>query len=145
MTSEDVFGLYREEITCADAVIAATPLDGLAWRRDLRRSGLGLAPAGETVNLRRVVLHVIEETARHAGHLGTARKLLRPHRPWLVEPVGGGRCRSPEDEARRIWTVTGASVAARVAAPICFAHQLPLFRRLGRSKRVQHWPSHRAV
>ncbi|GIJ09501.1 DUF664 domain-containing protein [Micromonospora andamanensis] len=34
-------------------------------------------PLGEDVtDLRRVVLHMIEETARHAGHLDAARELL---------------------------------------------------------------------
>src|SRR5207248_202329 len=32
-------------------------------------------PAGEIRDLRRVILHMIEETARHAGHLDIAREL----------------------------------------------------------------------
>ncbi|MEV6152774.1 DUF664 domain-containing protein [Nonomuraea sp. NPDC052129] len=30
----------------------------------------------EIIDLRRIVLHMIEETARHAGHLDAARELL---------------------------------------------------------------------
>lgn len=30
----------------------------------------------QTVNMRWIILHMIEETARHAGHLDTARELL---------------------------------------------------------------------
>jgi hypothetical protein len=72
----DVFGLYREEIARANAIIAATPLEALARRRDPRWDVWGWSPPGETVNLRWIVLHMIEETARHAGHLDTARELL---------------------------------------------------------------------
>ncbi|WP_435055105.1 DUF664 domain-containing protein [Micromonospora aurantiaca (nom. illeg.)] len=32
--------------------------------------------ASQTTDLRRIVLHVIEETARHAGHLGAVRELI---------------------------------------------------------------------
>jgi hypothetical protein len=60
----------------ANAIIAATPLDALARRRDPRWDVWGWPPPGETVNLRWIILHMIEETARHAGHLDTARELL---------------------------------------------------------------------
>jgi Protein of unknown function (DUF664) len=39
---------------------------------DEEKAALG----AETADLRRVVLHMIEETARHAGHLDAARELL---------------------------------------------------------------------
>jgi hypothetical protein len=32
-------------------------------------------PAGEICDLRRIILHMIEETARYAGHLDVAREL----------------------------------------------------------------------
>jgi hypothetical protein len=72
----DVFGLYRGEIARANAIIATTPLDALARRHDPRWDAWGWPAPGETVNLRWIVLHMIEETARHAGHLDTARELL---------------------------------------------------------------------
>jgi hypothetical protein len=76
VAAADVLGLYHEEIACANAIIRVTPLETPARRRDPRWDGWGWPPPGETVNLRWVVLHMIEETARHAGHLDTARELL---------------------------------------------------------------------
>jgi hypothetical protein len=32
--------------------------------------------ASQTANLRRIMLHTIEETARHAGHLDASRELI---------------------------------------------------------------------
>ena len=67
---EVVFGFYREQCRRSDEVFAATPLSA---RPRARHPG----PLGEEiVDLRGVVLHVIEETARHAGHLDVARELL---------------------------------------------------------------------
>ncbi|WP_218128558.1 DUF664 domain-containing protein [Micromonospora sp. WMMB235] len=43
------------------------------------RSRRGLpdeTPASQTTDLRRIILHVIEETARHAGHLDAVRELI---------------------------------------------------------------------
>jgi uncharacterized protein DUF664 len=76
VAAADVFSLYREEITRADAIIAATPLDAAARRRDPRWDAWGWPAPDETVNLRWIIMHMIEETARHAGHLDTARELL---------------------------------------------------------------------
>ena len=36
-------------------------------------------PDGEVCDLRRIILHTIEETARHAGHLDIARELAGNH------------------------------------------------------------------
>ena len=74
ITAREVFGLYREEIARANAIIAATPLDALARRRDPRWDAWGWPD--EPVTLRWIILHMIEETARHARHLDTARELL---------------------------------------------------------------------
>ncbi len=69
---------YRLEIERADAVIAATPLDAAPawWPTDL----FGDWRLGD---LRSVLLHVIVETACHAGHLDSARELI-DGRTWLV-------------------------------------------------------------
>jgi hypothetical protein len=77
-SAEDVFGLYRQEIELADAIITATPLDAGPrwWPEDL----FGGMPA---MDLQRTVLHVITETACHAGHLDVVRELL-DGRSWLV-------------------------------------------------------------
>ncbi|WP_370966966.1 DinB family protein [Amycolatopsis sp. cg9] len=65
-----VFAFYREQCRRSDEVLAATPLSA---RPRARHPG----PLGEEItDLRGVVLHVIEETARHAGHLDVVRELL---------------------------------------------------------------------
>jgi len=72
----EVFRPYKEEIARANAIIAATPLDALARRRDPRWDAWGWPEPEQTVNLRWIILHMIEETARHAGHIDTTRELL---------------------------------------------------------------------
>ena len=65
-----VFGFYRSQCERSDALLAATPLS-------TRPRGRHPDPLGaEIVDLRDIVLHMIEETARHAGHLDAARELL---------------------------------------------------------------------
>lgn len=68
---------YRREIERADAIIAATPLDaGLAWWP-------GFFPGFRYHDLRRVIVHVLTETATHAGHLDAVRELI-DGRTWLL-------------------------------------------------------------
>jgi hypothetical protein len=65
-----VFAFYREQCERSDALLAALPLS---------TTPVGRHPsplASEVTDLRRIVLHMIEETARHAGHLDIARELL---------------------------------------------------------------------
>ncbi|MDQ6687944.1 MAG: DinB family protein [Actinomycetota bacterium] len=77
MPAEAVFDLYRAEARLADAVIAGTALDALpAWWPDF----FGDWPPRE---LRRTILHVVTETACHAGHLDAVRELI-DGRTWLV-------------------------------------------------------------
>lgn len=73
-----VFASYRDEIRLADAVISRTSLDAMPvwWSPDLATH---MAPQV----LRRTVLHVITETACHAGHLDAARELLDGE-TWLI-------------------------------------------------------------
>jgi hypothetical protein len=61
----DVVSFYRAEIAAADAVLDQ------AGSFDLPSSG----PLRPTT-LRWVVFHLIEETARHAGHMDITRELL---------------------------------------------------------------------
>jgi hypothetical protein len=69
-TPEVVFAFYRDQRDRANAIIAGMPLDS-----SLKGSHPG--PLGaEVTDLRRVILHMIEETARHAGHLDIARELI---------------------------------------------------------------------
>jgi hypothetical protein len=76
--AEDVFASYRREVELANAVITATQLDASpGWWPDELFGGL------PSRDLRRTVLHVIAETACHAGHLDAARELI-DGRTWLV-------------------------------------------------------------
>jgi hypothetical protein len=69
-TPAAVFAYYREQCRRSDEIFAATPLS--ATPRGRHPGPLG----DEITDLRGVVLHVIEETARHAGHLDVVRELL---------------------------------------------------------------------
>jgi len=77
-SAEDVLDLYRREIELADVIINATSLDTAPawWPEDLFGSF-------RLDNLREVLLHVIVETATHAGHLDTVRELI-DGRTWLI-------------------------------------------------------------
>ncbi|MBB4938478.1 hypothetical protein FHR32_002783 [Streptosporangium album] len=76
--AEDVFDLYRQEIDLANAIITATPLDTPpAWRAP------GIFSDWRHHDLREIILHVITETACHAGHLDAVRELI-DGRSWLV-------------------------------------------------------------
>ncbi|MFF5494101.1 DinB family protein [Streptomyces aquilus] len=69
---------YRREAELADEVIAATPAGApLAWWPH------DLFGEPHLHTLRDVLLHVITETACHAGHLDAARELIDGRR-WLV-------------------------------------------------------------
>jgi uncharacterized damage-inducible protein DinB len=61
---------YREQITRSDLIVESFALDA---------GPDGTVPqdmAGEITSARDIMLHMIEETARHAGHLDIARELL---------------------------------------------------------------------
>jgi len=75
--ADAVLGLYRREIELANAVIAATPLDAAParWPDEW--------PDWRFRDLREIMLHVITETACHAGHLDAVRELI-DGRTWLV-------------------------------------------------------------
>lgn len=68
-SSAEVVTLYRDQCAESEAVLAKTPLSA----PPLGKHGRG---GFEPPNVRWVVLHMIEETARHAGHLDIARELL---------------------------------------------------------------------
>ena len=79
-----VLKLYEEEARQADEVIAATPLDAapVKWPE-------GLFGSWRLNSLREVIVHVIRETACHAGHLDAVRELL-DRRQWMVLDSGRG-------------------------------------------------------
>ena len=78
LTATAVLDAYRREIELADAIIAATSLDSppARWPEDLFGSW-------RLDDLREILLHVIVETACHAGHLDAARELI-DGRQWIV-------------------------------------------------------------
>jgi hypothetical protein len=67
---EVVFAFYRQQRTRSDEIFAATPLATPCRGRHPE------LPEAEVGDLRGVVLHVIEETARHAGQLDVVRELI---------------------------------------------------------------------
>jgi hypothetical protein len=73
-----VLDRYRQEIERANAIIAATPLDAAPawWPEELFGEWRGQ-------DLRESILHVLAETATHAGHLDAARELIDGQQ-WLV-------------------------------------------------------------
>jgi uncharacterized damage-inducible protein DinB len=64
-TTEDIVAFYGRARAAADKVIEELELDavGTAW-------------FGPTVSLRWVLVHMVEETARHVGHLDIVRELI---------------------------------------------------------------------
>ncbi|MEV4630173.1 DinB family protein [Micromonospora sp. NPDC049523] len=64
-TTADIVAFYQRACAAADAAISEIDLDthGTSWR-------------GDTVSMRWVLVHMIEETARHAGHMDIVRELL---------------------------------------------------------------------
>lgn len=66
-TSADVIAFYRDQCEASEAVLASVSLSS---------QPRGTHGRYEPPDVRWVVLHMIEETARHAGHLDIARELL---------------------------------------------------------------------
>jgi Protein of unknown function (DUF664) len=64
-TTDDIIAFYHRSWSAADRVIAEVGLDdtGTAW-------------FGDAVSMRWVLIHMIEETARHAGHADIVRELI---------------------------------------------------------------------
>ena len=67
LPSAEIIRFYRDQCASSDAVLAVTPLSAPPRGRHGRY---------EPPDVRWIVLHVIEETARHAGHLDIARELI---------------------------------------------------------------------
>ncbi|MFS4094410.1 DinB family protein [Streptomyces sp. AF1A] len=65
-STERIVAFYGRARAAADRMIAELPLDALgrpSWRQ-------------ETVSLRWVLVHMAQETARHAGHMDIVRELI---------------------------------------------------------------------
>jgi len=65
-TVEAIIELYERHVARADAVIAAASLDDLSAQEH----------RGEHFSLRWILIHMIEETARHAGHADIIREQI---------------------------------------------------------------------
>ena len=63
-----VIAFYRAEAARSDAITEAAPSLDVPSARPHRRVG--------TVSLRWILLHMLEETARHAGHLDLMRETI---------------------------------------------------------------------
>lgn len=75
-SADATFELYRHEIARADAIMAGVDLGAPPARWPDYFDDFRLA------NAREVILHVITETATHAGHLDAVRELM-DGRTWL--------------------------------------------------------------
>lgn len=73
-STADILAFYARARSACDAVIASLDVEAT-----------GTAGSGQQVSLRWVLIHMIEETARHAGHLDIIRELIDgatgDHRP----------------------------------------------------------------
>ncbi|UFN45751.1 DinB family protein [Nocardioides okcheonensis] len=63
--TDEVLARYRETCARADAVVAAAGLDDVAT-----------TPWGAEVNLRAILTHMVQETARHNGHADLMRESI---------------------------------------------------------------------
>nr|WP_272956152.1 DinB family protein [Actinopolymorpha rutila] len=68
-TTAGILAYYARARAAADAVIRDVGID------DARPTPQGLG-SGQTVTLRWLLIHVLEDTARHAGHLDILRELI---------------------------------------------------------------------
>jgi hypothetical protein len=76
-SADEVLASYRAEMVLADAIITTTPLDQPPRQRDEWWGDW------DVPDFRYIMLHVIAETACHAGHLDAARELI-DGRTWLI-------------------------------------------------------------
>ncbi len=77
--ADAVVEAYRGEIRRADEILAVTAMDAAPKRPDPEWASWGM----EFPDLRSVMMHVITETAVHAGHLDAVRELI-DGRQWVV-------------------------------------------------------------
>ena len=71
MSAEEVFDDYRETITRANAVLAATvpEQEPAAWP-------VAIWPTWRLPDVRQILIHVLTEVACHCGHLDAVRELI---------------------------------------------------------------------
>jgi uncharacterized damage-inducible protein DinB len=78
-TTESVMAMYRHEIELSDQLIASTGIDDAPEQPDPIWDEWGMS----FPNLRSVMMHVITETAVHAGHLDAVREII-DGKQWVV-------------------------------------------------------------
>jgi uncharacterized damage-inducible protein DinB len=71
-TTAAALAYYVAQAARTDEILAETPLDAQPAARPMVDIGI----ADDVMTVRDVVLHLIEETARHAGHLDVAREMI---------------------------------------------------------------------
>ena len=81
----DVIDLYRFEIEQSNAIISTTPLD----RPPLQKDPRWRTWRADFTDVRDIVLHVITETACHAGHLDAAREVIDGQQWLRLQPAEG--------------------------------------------------------
>lgn len=77
---EQIVDLYHSASAHADATIEALPLDAtgeVPWWR----------PESRTVTLHRILVHMVSETDRHAGHADIVRELIDDDPSWRRDAV----------------------------------------------------------
>ena len=124
-TTDDIVAFYGRARAAADQVIADVDLDatGTAW-------------FGDAVSMRWVLIHMTEETARHAGHVDIVRELIDgatgDHQrsplprcvaePWWSESTNGlagcGVARRPDARSRRRAPRPRASIDTRAPTDV---------------------------
>ena len=78
-SATDVFEHYRDEIRRSNAILAETALDAAPKQPDGDWATWGV----DFPDVRSVVMHMVTETAVHAGHLDAVRELIDGGQ-WLV-------------------------------------------------------------
>jgi len=81
----DITGLYRDEIQRSNSILRSVSMDDPPQQPDPDWAEWDV----EFPTVRSIVVHVLVETACHAGHLDAARELLDGTQ-WLVMDQGDG-------------------------------------------------------
>jgi Protein of unknown function (DUF664) len=76
LSADEVFSGYRAAIERADAVLASAAERPAGLEQEPAAWPVELWPDWRLPDLRHILIHVITETACHAGHLDAARELI---------------------------------------------------------------------
>ena len=104
---------YERQCAVSNEIIAAHPLDEVGKHPDFDAAA---------ATLRWMIIHMVEETARHAGHLDAMRELLDGQKGYYDRRCAASRVRADPGCAASRCAATGAPrarLAARPCAPGC--------------------------